>query len=235
MKIKNHLCFASTRQKSKIALIAAGIVLFVSLSFVSLTDREFQIVKNMDIFFSLFRELNLFYVDETNPEKLISSGIGGMLETLDPYTTFISESEIEDYKTATTGQYGGVGVMIRNIENAMTITDVSRNNSADKAGLRVGDMLMKIDGLWLTGKSENEVSEMFNGVPNTKLTVTYLQANTRREITRELTRETITVPNVPYFGTLDNTNKIGYIRLSNFSTNAGREVKEALISLKMGL
>jgi len=218
--------------KSKIIGIVAVFILAVTLSFVRLTDREFQIVKNMDIFFSLFRELSLFYVDETDPEKLIGSGIEGMLDTLDPYTMFIPESEMEDYKTATTGQYGGVGIMIRNIENAMTVTDVSRNNPADKAGLRVGDMLMKIDGLWLTGKSEDEVNEMFNGVPNTKLTVTYLQANTRREITRELIRETITVPNVPYFGTLDDANKIGYIRLSNFSTNAGREVKEALMSLK---
>ena len=224
MNIKN--------QKSKIIGIAAGVVLLGSVSFVALSDREFQIVKNMDIFFSLFRELNLFYVDETDPEKLISSSIEGMLDTLDPYTTFIPESEMEDYKTVTTGQYGGVGMTIRNIENAITVTDVSHNNSADKAGLRVGDMLMKLDGEWLTGKSDNEVNEMFNGVPNTKLTVTYLQANTKREITRELTRETINIPNVPYYGTLDEANTIGYIRLSNFSANAGKDVKEALLSLK---
>ena len=224
MNIKN--------QKSKIIGIVAGVVLLGSVSFVTLSDREFQIVKNMDIFFSLFRELSLFYVDETDPEKLISSGIEGMLETLDPYTTFIPESEMEDFKTVTTGQYGGVGMMIRNIENAMTITEIFRNNPADKAGFRVGDMLMKIDGKWLTGKDESEVAEMLTGVPNTKLTVTYLQANTKREITRELTRETINIPNVPYYGTLDDANTIGYIRLSNFSANAGKEVKEALLSLK---
>ena len=144
MKIRNR--------KSKITGIAALAVLFISLSFASLSDREFQIVKNMDIFFSLFRELNLFYVDETDPEKLINSGIEGMLETLDPYTTFIPESEMEDFKAVTTGQYGGIGATIRNIENAMTITDVSRYNPADKVGLRVGDMLMKIDGKWLTDR-----------------------------------------------------------------------------------
>ena len=186
----------------------------------------------MDIFFSLFRELNLFYVDETNPEKLIGSSIEGMLETLDPYTTFIPESEMEDYKTVTTGQYGGVGLTIRNMDNAMTVTDVSFGNPASKAGFFVGDMLMKIDGKWLTGKSESEVNEMLNGIPNTKLSITYMQARTRNEITRELTRETITIPNVPYFGTLDDNNKVGYIRLSNFSVNAGKEVKDALVSLK---
>ena len=219
-------------KRSKILGISAVAALLVSLSFATLTDREFEIVRNMDIFFSLFRELNLYYVDETNPEKLIGSSIEGMLNTLDPYTTFISESEMEDYKTITTGQYGGVGITVRNIENAMTITDVTHNSQADKAGFRVGDMLMKIDGQWLTGKDESEINETLNGVPNTKLTFTYLQARTRNEITRELTRETITIPNVPYFGTIDEANKIGYIRLSNFSANAGKDVREALTSLK---
>ena len=220
------------KQKTKIIGIFAVIVLFISVSFATLTDREFQIVKNMDIFFSLFRELSLFYVDETDPEKLIGSGIEGMLEILDPYTTFIPESEMEDFKTVTTGQFGGVGMTIRNIENAMTITDVFRNSPADRTGFRTGDMLMKIDGKWLTGKSENEVIEMLTGTPNTKLSITYLQARTKNEITRELICETITIPNVPYYGTIDDANKTGYIRLSNFSTNAGKDVKEAFTSLK---
>ena len=224
MKIKNI--------KSKVSGIVIIIVLLVSLSFATLSDRDFLIVRNMDVFFSLFRELSLFYVDETDPEKLINKGIEGMLETLDPYTAYIPESDLEDYKTVTTGQYGGVGMMIRNIENSLTVTDVSYNNPADKAGFRVGDMLMKIDGMWLTGKSDSEVNEMLNGIPNSKLSITYLQAQTRQEITRELTRATIAIPNVPYYGTVDNANKIGYIRLSNFSANAGKEVKDALISLK---
>ena len=219
-------------QKSKIIGISAVAILLVSLSFATLTDRDFQIVKNMDIFFSLFRELNLFYVDEIDPEKLINSSIEGMLETLDPYTTFIPESEMENYKTVTTGQYGGVGMLIRDIDHVMTITDISHNDPADKAGFRVGDMLMKIDGKWLTGKSEDEINEMLNGIPNTKFFITYLQANTKNEITRELTRETINIPNVPYYGTIDDNNKTGYIRLSNFSINAGKEVKEALLWLK---
>ena len=231
MKIKNINSLVR-RRKTKIIGIFTMFVLLVSVSFTTLTDREFQIVKNMDIFFSLFRELNLFYVDETDPEKLITNGIEGMLDTLDPYTAYIPESEMEDFKTITTGQYGGVGMTIRNIDHAITITEVFRNSPADKSGFRVGDMLMKIDDKWLTGVSENEIEEMFSGVPNTKLSITYLQARTRNEITRELTREIITIPNVPYFGTIDDANKIGYIRLSNFSTNAGKEVKEALLSLK---
>ena len=224
MKIKN--------QKSKIPIIAAGVALFLSLSFVGISDRDFQIVKNMDIFFSLFRELSLFYVDETDPEKLINSGINGMLETLDPYTVFIPESEIEEYKTATTGQYAGVGMMIRNIDNTMTIVELSQGNAADRAGLRAGDILTKINGNRLTGKNEDEVIEMLNGAPNSKVSIAYLQSRTKREITRELTREIINIPNVPYYGTLDADNKTGYILLSNFSNGAGREVKEALLHLK---
>ena len=226
------MCVKMNHKKTKIILIIAGIILFISVSFVSLTDREFLIVRNMDIFFSLFRELSLFYVDETDPEKLIGGSIEGMLETLDPYTTYIPESDMEDYKAVTTGQYGGLGMLIRNIDNAMIITDISQNNPADRAGLCVGDILMKIDGNWLSGKNENEVNEMFNGIPNTKVTITYLQARTQQKITRELTRETIAIPNVPYCGTVDDSQKIGYIRLTNFSANAGKEVKDALLSLK---
>ena len=210
----------------------AAVALFASVSFTVLTDREFEIVKNLDIFFSLFRELSLYYVDETEPETLITSGIEGMLATLDPYTNFIPETEKEDYKTATTGQYAGVGMSVRNIDNMITVVDISQNNAADKAGLRVGDVLMKIDGKWLSGKNEFEIDELFGGAPNTKLSVTYMQARSKQEITRELTREIISIPNVPYFGTIDDANKIGYIRLANFTTDAGKEVKDAFISLK---
>ncbi len=224
MKIKNR--------KSKIIGIAVIAVLFVSVSFVSLSDREFQLVKNMDIFFSLFREINLFYVDETDPEKLINSSIEGMLETLDPYTSFIPESEIEDFKTVITGQYSSIGASIRSIDNSLTIAELTKGAPADKAGLRVGDKLMKIDGKWLTGKSDTEVTELLRGVPNTKVELTYMPAAAKHEVTKTLTRETITIPNVPYYGTLDKDNKIGYIRLSNFSLNAGKDVKDALVALE---
>ena len=222
--------WAIGRNRIKIALITAAI--FLSLAFVNVSNRDFFIVKNMDIFFSLFRELSLFYVDETDPEKLIVSGIEGMLETLDPFTVFIPESEIEEFNTATTGQYGGVGMMIRDIDNAMTIVEIFQNSPTDRAGLRAGDVLTKINGNSLSGKSEDEINEMINGTPNSRFTVTYLQSRTNRELTRELTRETILIPNVPYYGTLDEANKIGYILLSGFSLGAGREVKEAFTSLK---
>jgi carboxyl-terminal processing protease len=218
--------------KSKAGWIAAAAVLLVSVSFATLSDREFQVVKNLDIFFNLFRELSVYYVDETDPEKLINESIDGMLETLDPYTSFIPESQMEDYKTTTTGQYGGIGASIRNVGNAVTVVELSRNNPADRAGLRVGDMLMKIDGQWLTGKSVAEVTDMLTGAPNTRVELTYMQADTRKEVVKPLVRETMTIPNVPYYGPLEGAHKTGYIRLSGFSANAGKDVKDALTALK---
>ncbi len=221
-----------SQHKSKIRWVAVIAIFIASVSFVTLSDRDFQVVKNLDIFFNLFRELSLYYVDETDPEKLVNASIEGMLESLDPYTTYIPESEMENYKTVTTGQYGGIGASIRNIDNIVTIVELSRNYPADKAGLRIGDMLLKVNGEWIAGKSDSEVSELLKGVPNTKIELTYRQVATKSEVTKTLTRETITIPNVPYYGTLDPNNKVGYIRLSNFSNNAGKEVKDALAALK---
>ncbi len=208
------------------------IILSVFLvSFAVLPDREFQIVRNLDIFFNLFRELNLYYVDETNPEELINSSIEGMLGSLDPYTTFIPESAMEDYKSVTTGQYGGIGASIRNIDNNITIVDLSRNYPADKSGIKAGDIIVKIDKEYLIGKNDTDISELLKGTPGTKTELLIKQAKTGKEVTKSLTREIISVPNVPYYGTIDH-GETGYIRLSNFSTNAGKEVRDALLALK---
>ncbi|MDR1864007.1 MAG: S41 family peptidase [Bacteroidales bacterium] len=213
-------------------IVVAAIAIAASVSFIALPDREFQIIKSMDIFFNLFREINLFYVDNTDPEELVNKSIEGMLETLDPYTSFIPESAMEDYKAVTEGQYGGVGITIRDMDDVMTVVDVARHHPADKAGIRIGDMLMRVNGEWLTGKTDDEVFEMLKGAPHTKMQLTYLQASTKKEITKELVREMIPIPNVPYYGMLDNERKVGYIRLSNFSSDAGKEVKNALLDLK---
>ena len=226
----NRKSIVTNKRRAAIILLAASF-LFVSAS-LRLSDRDFQIVKNIDIFFSLFRELNLFYVDQPNPEQLISKGIEGMLETLDPYTVFIPESEIEEFKTSTTGQYGGVGMAILNIDNVMTVVEISQNSPAQKAGIRIGDEITKIDGKSVKDQCDDNVNEWLNGVPNTKLAVSFVPSSGMREATRELTRETITIPNVPYYGLLDEAGKTGYIRLSGFSFNAARETKEALTYLK---
>ncbi|MDR1666878.1 MAG: S41 family peptidase [Bacteroidales bacterium] len=162
----------------------------------------------------------------------MKKSIEGMLETLDPYTSFISEENMEDYKAVTSGQYGGVGITIRDMDQVITVLDVARRSPADKAGMKTGDMLMRVDDQWLTGKTDSEVFDMLKGVPHTKVKIAYLQALTKSEITCELVREMIPIPNVPYYGMLDHASKTGYIRLSNFSAEAGKEVKNALLDLK---
>ncbi|MDR2847523.1 MAG: PDZ domain-containing protein, partial [Bacteroidales bacterium] len=220
------------KKKKIIGITLSGVVLAAILSFVGISDREFQLMKNMDIFFNLFREINLLYVDEPNPETLIQKGLEGMLDALDPYTSFIPEESKEDFKAVTDGQYGGIGITMRDMEGELTVVDVARHSPADKAGLKAGDKLMRVDDKWLTGKTDNDAFGLMRGVPHTKVKVTYLQASTKKELTKEMTREMIAIPNVPYYGMVDDAGKTGYIRLANFSIDAGKEVKEALLDLK---
>jgi carboxyl-terminal processing protease len=215
--------------KRKIFLAAAILILF-SFSFFAFNDKGFEITKNLDIFVTLFREVELYYVDEKAPEELINSSISGMLESLDPYTTFIPESEMDDFKFMTTGQYGGVGALIRKGGDYTIISEPYEGFPAQKAGLHAGDTLLAIDGISTKGKSISEVSELLKGDPNTELQV--LIKGIRDSVAQEKTfiREKITIKNVPYFGFVDD--KIGYIRLGGFTKNAEKEVKKAFIDLK---
>ena len=140
MKIKN-------KKRVVAALVICGAVAF---SFTSPAERYFEIAKNLDIFASLFKEVNAMYVDEINPNKTIRTGIDAMLESLDPYTNFISEDEVEDFRTLNTGQYGGIGAVTRPIGKRTVVTMVFENYPAYKSGLRIGDEVLKIAGLALT-------------------------------------------------------------------------------------
>jgi carboxyl-terminal processing protease len=193
-------------------------------------NDDFKIVKNLDIFYTLFRELSLFYVDETDPEDLINEGIDGMLESLDPYTTFIPESDMDDFKFMTTGEYGGIGALIRKGENYTVISEPYVGFPANKAGLKAGDIIKKIDGTSIKGKSVQQVSELLKGAPNTELKLLIERPGMDEPLEKEVIRERITISGVPYFGMLnDNT---GYIRITSFTQNVSKDVKEALIKLK---
>jgi len=211
-----------------IALVGFGIIF--STGFTKSDDRDFQLVKNLDIFYSLFRELNLFYVDETDPEDLIETGIGAMLESLDPYTRFIPESQLEDFSFMTTGKYGGIGSLIRRSGDYVIISDPYENSPAARAGLRAGDIILAIDGTSAKGKSLSDVSEKLKGKPGTDLKLLIQKPGLEKPEKIKLTREQISINNVSYSGKLDN--ETGYIRLSNFTLGAGNEVKEAFTDLK---
>lgn len=205
------------------------IVSGISIAFLGTQEtRDFRIGKNLDIFFSLFRELNTFYVDEINPDKLIKTGIDDMLKTLDPYTVYYPESEIDEFTFMTTGKYGGIGSMVRSNGEYAVITEVYRNFPADKAGLKPGDIIKKVDGVSLSGIATDKVSDRLKGDPGTPIALTVERNG--KETEYSMKRERIVIPPVPYSGMIDQNT--GYIRFRSFTQNCIDEVKSSLVSLK---
>jgi carboxyl-terminal processing protease len=212
-------------------IIVFSIVLVVGISTGFLANqetRDFRIAKNLDIFFSLFRELNTFYVDTIDPDKLIKAGMDNMLKTLDPYTVYFPESEADEFAIMTTGKYGGIGSLVRNAGDYVVISEVYKGFPADKAGIKPGDLLKKVDGTSLKGLPTEKVSEKLKGNPGTDINVTIERNGNETEY--PLKREKIVMPTVPYWGMIDS--KTGYIRFTNFTQNCIDDVKAALIALK---
>lgn len=212
-------------------LIGVALVLITGVStgfLITQETRDFRIAKNFDIFFSLYRELNTFYVDEVDPDKVIKSGIDNMLKTLDPYTVYYPESEADEFKIMTTGKYGGIGSLVRGNGDYTVINEIYKGFPADKAGMKAGDVLKKVDGISLKGFSTDKVSEKLKGDPGTDIAIT-IERN-GKETDYLLKRERIAIPPVPYFGMIDS--KTGYIRFTSFTQDCIDQVKNALVSLK---
>jgi carboxyl-terminal processing protease len=211
-------------------IAAPAIVIITAISGLSFRDDYFEISKNLDIFTTLFREINLYYVDEVKPGDLMKTGIDAMLESLDPYTNFIPEDDIEDAKFMTTGQYGGIGALIRTKDDYIVISEPYEDAPAAKAGLMAGDVILEVEGKSTKGKSTSDVVKFLKGTPNTPVKILIQRPGTEKPIEKTITREEIKVKNVPYFGMIDD--KIGLIKLSGFTEDAGREVRDALTKLK---
>lgn len=193
-------------------------------------SKEFEISKNLDIYATLFKELQLNYVDEINPGALNEAAIEAMLESLDPYTVYISESEIEDYKFMTTGQYGGIGALIQKRDKHIIISEPYKGFPADKAGLLAGDRIISIDGNAVQGKDASQVSELMKGQPGSSFEIVVERPGLDKHLTKTITREEIKIDDVPYYGMLENNT--GYIKLRSFTDNSGRAVAEAFKDLK---
>lgn len=221
-----------TRLKKYTLIGAILVVAFIPIAFTS-SPSYFEITKNLDIFTTLYKELNTFYVDTLNPEKLMQSGIHGMLESLDPYTDYIPEEDMDDYRQQTTGRYGGIGAVIGTRGEWVTVTEPYEGFPADKAGLRAGDKIIEVNGKNAKNYRTDQVSAMLKGKPGTEVNVKFMRLmadGSETEMSVKMIREEIKIKNVPYYGLVDD--KVGYIQLSGFTDKAGAEVKNALLALE---
>ncbi len=191
-------------------------------------DDYFEVSKNMEIFGNVYKEIHTGYVDEIKPGDLMKKGIDAMLGSLDPYTNFYTESQAEDAMIMRSGEYGGIGCSSIKRDKYQYINIVYKGLAADKAGLRVGDKVLEINGKSFVGKSLDESGDAIRGAPNTKVTITVERDGQRQLI--EITREEIKQKNVPYYGLINA--ETGYIKLEHFMMGASKEIRDALLSLK---
>ncbi|MCX6306157.1 MAG: S41 family peptidase [Bacteroidetes bacterium] len=195
-------------------------------------QQGFEIMKNLDIYSNLIKELNQDYVDEINPGELTQTGIEAMLESLDPYTNFIPESQVEDYKFITTGQYGGIGSLIHQQGDYIVISEPYQGSPSDKSGLKAGDKILEVNGKQAKGKSYEDVSSILKGQAGTTVNLLIQRDGEGKPFEKTITRENIKIDNIPYAGIVGRN--IGYIKLTGFTQNAAKELKQAFLKLKDG-
>ena len=210
--------------------VGLALLIVISFAFRGPAEKYFEVAKSLDIFATLFKEVNAYYVDEVVPEKLVRTGIDAMLESLDPYTDYISEEEMESFRISTTGQYGGVGAMIGIVNKKVVITQPYEGFPAFETGLMVGDEIIEIDGKNVEGKRTSEVSALLKGEPNTQVQIRVRRYGKKDDLIFKVTREKINVSNVAHYGLIGSD--IAYIRLDDFTPGASYEVADALLELK---
>ncbi|MDD2564168.1 MAG: S41 family peptidase [Salinivirgaceae bacterium] len=227
MKNKLYSLFEFTKRKAKYLVIA--LILGSSVFLMSAVDNSFEIVKNLDILYTVVRELDAFYVDEIDHGKTIKVGIDKMLESLDPYTNYIPESKIEDFRFMTTGSYGGIGALIRKTGENAVVTDPYEGKPAQKAGIKAGDILLRIDEFDTNGKEISAISEKLKGIQNSTLKVVVERFGEPAPLTFNVVRENIHISSVPFYDLLEGN--IAYIQFNNFTQNCAQELKSSIDSL----
>lgn len=222
---------AYSMNKNRLLTIFIPAISFVFLlSFDTPSERYFEISKNMEILSSVYAEVNRYYVDEVDPGQLMKTGIDGMLKSLDPYTTYIPEDDIEDFRFISTGQYGGIGSLIGTRNKKVLILMPYEGFPAYKAGLRIGDEIVQIDDHVIQGDGTDEISKLLKGQAGTNVNIKIRRHSEEEILNYTLTREKVTIENVPYYGMVGND--IGYFILSGFTRDAGKNVQNAIMKLK---
>lgn len=212
-------------------IYTAALILCIGLCVEGATrSKKNSIARNLDIFSSVFKEMQTFYVDSIDADKAVTTAINAMLAELDPYTVYMPRSEQEDFKTMTTGEFGGIGSYIMQRDGNVYISGPHKDTPAWKAGLRAGDLIVAIDGDTMLGKSHSYVSDRLKGTPGTSLKVRIKRPYVADSILDiEMTRAKIKIPSVPYYGV--ERGDIGYIALNTYSESTGQEVRKAVTEL----
>jgi len=217
--------------RKKIIIVSLSLLAIVSFSFTAPADRFFELAKNLEIFSSLFREVNALYVDDVNPNLMARHGIDAMLNSLDPYTNYIPEDEVEDYRTLNTGQYGGIGASTININNRTVVNMVFENYPAYKNGLKIGDEIVTLNGIELSKIPAEESGRLMKGQIGSTVKVGVKRYGHNGLIELEFKREKIKINSVPYFGMIP-SHDIGLVQLTEFTTECSKELKKGIQSLK---
>lgn len=208
------------------------IILLLAIPFVAFKydDRYFEIAKNLDIFATMFKELNAYYVDEINPNKAMRLSIESMLKQLDPYTNFYPEDDIEDYMTMATGKYNGIGATVSHQNNKHLVVMIYEGSPADKAGLKIGDEILKIDGVDVVSRKDVDMSRLMKGQTGTTVKMQIKRYGQNSPVDLTVGRDIVKTLNVPHSGMINN--EVGYIQLTDFTATAAKEVKNAFTDLK---
>ncbi len=220
------------RLKRKSIIILSAILLsgFAFMGLNNVDNKNFEIAKNLDIYYSLFRELNTFYVDEVDPGKLVKESIDDMLSSLDPYTNYIPESDIEDFRFMTTGEYGGIGALIAKHGDEIIISEPYEGFPAHKSGLMAGDVILEVEGKSTEKMTTEDVSNLLKGSVGQTIKVKIKRFGQKKLMDVDIVREKITIDPVSYYGMLNS--ETGYIHLSSFTKDCAEKVKKAMLDLK---
>jgi len=217
-------------KKKKIQGVLLVLVVLGGLAFTVPTNRYFELTKNLEIFTNIYKHLNMYYVDDVDPSKMIKVGIESMLKECDPYTNYFSETQIETFRFMSEGKFNGIGIQVRDIDGTMTISDIYEQSPADKAGLKMGDKLIAIDQKNVAGKSAEDILAILQGSPNSKIDIQVSRPGESKTMGFNIYRGEVDIKNVPYYDLIDKD--YAYISLTTFTDDATKNIQAAYNSLK---